>query len=260
MGLSHLRFLRMGGWLAQEGNGGVQLGNEPLVLAAVGDENVVEAFVVGLKSRPPTTRATSRGDDDLKSVCPEWGRFGAHDRHSAESADDAQSHSVLRKPFSNCCGAVVIHFGEVDHLALVCGVVLRPRENEDCRRRRQRCQHDCEWSRMSSYRVHWLSYRATDSSVDHSNGDACGRAAAGYGEVVCAWGRSLRVIYLGFSILIYAGLPVILFAPRLGVFLMLAGVVGMFATRLGVGIVGYRQTMRRPWPKVPSIEEDDDDW
>ena len=75
-----------------------------------------------------------------------------------------------------------------------------------------------------------------------------------------AWGHSLRAIYLGFSLLIYAGLPVFLFARRLGVFLMLAGVLGMFATRLVVGIVSYRQTMRRPWPKVPPIEDDDDEW
>ncbi len=76
-----------------------------------------------------------------------------------------------------------------------------------------------------------------------------------------AWGQSLRTVYLGFSLLIYAGLPVILFVPRVGVFLMLAGAVGMFATRLVVGIVGYRQTMRRPWPKVTPIhDDDDDDW
>jgi hypothetical protein len=41
---------------------------------------------------------------------------------------------------------------------------------------------------------------------------------------------------------------------------MLAGVIGLFATRLGVGIVSYRQTMRRPWPKVPPAEDHDDEW
>jgi hypothetical protein len=73
------------------------------------------------------------------------------------------------------------------------------------------------------------------------------------------WGHLFRAVYLGFSLLIYAGLPVILFAPRLGVFLMLAGAVGMFGSRLVFVIVGYRQTMHRPWPKVPPIEDDDDD-
>jgi hypothetical protein len=43
---------------------------------------------------------------------------------------------------------------------------------------------------------------------------------------VGAWGHSLRAVYLGFSLLVYAGLPVFLFARRLGVFLMLAGVIG----------------------------------
>jgi hypothetical protein len=75
-----------------------------------------------------------------------------------------------------------------------------------------------------------------------------------------AWGHRYRAIYLGFSLLIYAGVPVMLFAQRLGVFLMLAGFSGVFACHLAVGIVGYRHTMRRPWPKVPPIQDDDDDW
>ena len=75
-----------------------------------------------------------------------------------------------------------------------------------------------------------------------------------------SWGHSARVIYLGFSLLIYGGLPVFLVEPVLGVLLILVGVVGMFATRLVVGVVGYRQTMRRPWPKVPPVEDEDDDW
>ena len=74
-----------------------------------------------------------------------------------------------------------------------------------------------------------------------------------------AWGFALRVALLGCTVLIFAGPPVFLFERRLGVFLMLAGVIGLFATRLMVGVVGYRQTMRRPWPKVPPVE-DDDEW
>ena len=35
-------------------------------------------------------------------------------------------------------------------------------------------------------------------------------AAGSYGEVVGAWGDSFRAIYLGFSLLIYAGLSLIL--------------------------------------------------
>jgi hypothetical protein len=33
-----------------------------------------------------------------------------------------------------------------------------------------------------------------------------------------------------------------------------------FAAHVTVGIVGYVQTMRRPWPSLPPLEDDDDDW
>jgi hypothetical protein len=40
---------------------------------------------------------------------------------------------------------------------------------------------------------------------------------------------------------------------------MLAGVIGNAGMRLAFGVVDYRQTMRRPWPRVPPIDADDDD-
>jgi hypothetical protein len=46
---------------------------------------------------------------------------------------------------------------------------------------------------------------------------------------------------------------------RGGVFLMLAGVCGNISGHLLVGVTEYRRIMRRPWPKVPPLE-DDDDW
>jgi hypothetical protein len=90
--------------------------------------------------------------------------------------------------------------------------------------------------------------------------NACGRAAAGYGESVSAWERVVRSVLLGFNLLLFAALPVFLFDQRLGVFLMLAALIGFFLTHLIVGIVGYRQTMRRPWPKVPPVDDEDDEW
>jgi hypothetical protein len=75
---------------------------------------------------------------------------------------------------------------------------------------------------------------------------------------VSAWGQALRGVLLGFTVLLFAACPLV--AHRLGVFLMLAAVIGLFATRLTVGIVGYRQTMRRAWPYVPPVEDDDDEW
>jgi hypothetical protein len=68
----------------------------------------------------------------------------------------------------------------------------------------------------------------------------------------------VQIVYLGFGLLLFGGLFVVLFALRLATFLMLAGAVGMFGTRLVVGVIEYRRTMRRPWPRVPPIEEDDE--
>jgi hypothetical protein len=45
-----------------------------------------------------------------------------------------------------------------------------------------------------------------------------------------------------------------------GIFVTLAAAVMLFGTRLIAGIVGYRQVMSRPWPQVPPLEDDDDDW
>jgi hypothetical protein len=72
--------------------------------------------------------------------------------------------------------------------------------------------------------------------------------------------RALRLTLLGFDAVLFAGIGVFLLDHRLGVFLMLAGVLGLFVTRLAASVVGYRRTMRRPWPKVPPVEDDDDEW
>jgi hypothetical protein len=77
---------------------------------------------------------------------------------------------------------------------------------------------------------------------------------------VSGWTRVVQIVYLGFGLLLFGGLFVVLFALRLATFLMLAGAIGMFGTRLVVGVIEYRRTMRRPWPRVPPIEEDDDEW
>jgi hypothetical protein len=76
---------------------------------------------------------------------------------------------------------------------------------------------------------------------------------------VSGWSRAVQGVYLGFTVVVFGGVVVVVFAPRLAAVLILAGVIGLFATRLAVGVVEYRRTMRRPWPKVPPVE-DDDDW
>jgi hypothetical protein len=89
---------------------------------------------------------------------------------------------------------------------------------------------------------------------------ACGGAAAGYGERVGASGHVLRAVLLGFELLLFGGVPSVLFAPRLAVFLIFVGFIGYVGTHVVMGIVHYRRTMRRPWPRVPPIEDDDDEW
>jgi cytochrome c oxidase assembly factor CtaG len=46
---------------------------------------------------------------------------------------------------------------------------------------------------------------------------------------------------------------------RPGAFIALAGVCLTIGWHLAAGIVSYRRTMSRPWPRVTPIE-DDDDW
>ena len=73
------------------------------------------------------------------------------------------------------------------------------------------------------------------------------------------WGRLFRAVYLGFALVIFVGIASFLVAPRAGVFLLLAGVIGGAGMRLAFGVVNYRRTMRRPWPSVPPID-DEDEW
>ena len=46
---------------------------------------------------------------------------------------------------------------------------------------------------------------------------------------------------------------------RGGAFVMLAAVCGRVSGHLLVGVTEYRRIMRRQWPKVPPLD-DDDDW
>ena len=75
-----------------------------------------------------------------------------------------------------------------------------------------------------------------------------------------AWGQVPRAVLLGFELLLFAGVASVFFAPRLAVFLMLAGFIGFVGTHLVSGVIHYRRTMRRPWPTVPPIEDEDDEW
>jgi hypothetical protein len=77
---------------------------------------------------------------------------------------------------------------------------------------------------------------------------------------VSAWGRIFLAFYYAFVLALFAGIALLLFERRVGVFLVLAGVVGYIGMHVLLGIGSYRETMRRPWPKVPPIKDDDDEW
>ena len=74
------------------------------------------------------------------------------------------------------------------------------------------------------------------------------------------WTRLFLIVFYLFFALMLIGVVTLLFDLRLGALLLLAGVLGTSAARLAAIVIGYRQTMRRPWPKVRPLEDDDDDW
>jgi Zn-dependent protease len=67
-------------------------------------------------------------------------------------------------------------------------------------------------------------------------------------------------VLLGFELVIFAGVASVLFSRPLAAVLILVGFFGYMGTHLAMGVAHYRETMRRPWPKVPPLEDDDDEW
>jgi hypothetical protein len=59
--------------------------------------------------------------------------------------------------------------------------------------------------------------------------------------------------------MLVGGIGAALVGWRPGAFVAIAGALLMFAEQLVFSGWHYRRTMRRPWPKVTPIE-DDDDW
>lgn len=47
---------------------------------------------------------------------------------------------------------------------------------------------------------------------------------------------------------------------RWGAFAALGAIAVEFLVFLVAAVVIYRRTMRRPWPKVAPVEDEDDDW
>jgi hypothetical protein len=61
------------------------------------------------------------------------------------------------------------------------------------------------------------------------------------------------------TILLVAGAYAGALGWRPGAFLMLAAVCATIAGHLLVGVTEYRRVMRRPWPEVSPLEDDEDD-
>ena len=60
-----------------------------------------------------------------------------------------------------------------------------------------------------------------------------------------------------FALVALAGGGLALTGSALAAVLILAGVGGMLAAQLAVGVLGYRRAMRASWPEVPPVREDD---
>jgi hypothetical protein len=73
------------------------------------------------------------------------------------------------------------------------------------------------------------------------------------------WMRLLTVVYLVAIGVMYAGIAAAVFGWKPSAWLMLSGAAGFGAIHLAGGIVEYRRVMRRPWPRVAPLP-DDDDW
>jgi hypothetical protein len=62
------------------------------------------------------------------------------------------------------------------------------------------------------------------------------------------------------TVLLVVGAYAGVFGWRPGAFIMLAAVCCTIAGHLLVGVTEYRRAMRRAWPEVQPLEDDEDDW
>jgi hypothetical protein len=68
-----------------------------------------------------------------------------------------------------------------------------------------------------------------------------------------------RLIYAALWLLMLAGIYTSILGHRLGAWVFILGVIGHLALDLTVALVGYSDVMKRPWPKVAPLD-DEDDW
>jgi threonine/homoserine/homoserine lactone efflux protein len=74
-------------------------------------------------------------------------------------------------------------------------------------------------------------------------------------ERALSWALTALVV----SLFVAVGLALLL-RSRVAAWAVVAIITAEFAIWLGISIVAYRSTMRREWPKVEPLPDDDDDW
>ncbi len=62
----------------------------------------------------------------------------------------------------------------------------------------------------------------------------------------------------GAAVLMMVGLLSAALGHRFGAYLLLGAICTQFASHLAIGILWYREVMRRPWPNVEALG--DDEW
>ena len=76
---------------------------------------------------------------------------------------------------------------------------------------------------------------------------------------IALWPRtSAEPLALASSSLLFAGIILLGFLPRVAGCVLIVGVTTRIAAHVVTGIVCYRETMSRPWPDVAPVQ--DDDW
>jgi hypothetical protein len=70
---------------------------------------------------------------------------------------------------------------------------------------------------------------------------------------------AVRLVYLALFLALIGGVYSALLGWRPGAFLAIAGLSGTVVFHLVGGLIEYRRTMNRPWPKVPPLDDEDDD-
>jgi hypothetical protein len=75
------------------------------------------------------------------------------------------------------------------------------------------------------------------------------------------WVRSAVSGYNLLFLVLYGSMFVgFAFASRVAAFVVLGALVATLMVHIAVALLNYRHVMRREWPKVEPLDDEDDDW